>query len=172
MNMKIMNQAVRWAALLVAALLISGCAGLGKPSHVNPGSIGRDVDLSILKQNSDKYRMFYSGHLVRPEALLFVPRNSPYQVQLKNWKRISSRDHLQDLIRYIEYREVPYTVRLKAIVPRDRTTEKPDPIAYLYSKHSASLQPGPGENEYHLYGVSHAGNDGFGRDRFRLRRGD
>ena len=152
---RIKNEAFKAGLFLLMLCLFTvlglGCAGLGPRTQVPPSRIGADMSLDQIRKTVGEYTVYFAGLYADPQALVFVPKKSRFDLAFSDdWNQVRLVSDLRSLIRNIEKNETPFTVRLEAVVPPKESPTRDDLIAYIYSKHSASLDKRSGSNAYRL----------------------
>jgi uncharacterized membrane protein YgcG len=106
-HMNYMNGSFRSKAIftgiciLFLPVLLAGCFGYGK--LVTPKSVGMDITLDDVVENSPRYNIFYSGIESKADAVLFDPKDDPKRIQTSDiWKPIDKLETLYQILNSIQ----------------------------------------------------------------------
>ncbi|MFP4070610.1 MAG: hypothetical protein ACLFTB_01050 [Desulfovibrionales bacterium] len=82
--------------LSLLTMLVAGCAGTGV-RQVPPGQVGMEVDIQQLAEDADAYDVYASTDRAVTTALIFDPKEDPYEVvvQGKLWQTVKDKRELQ-----------------------------------------------------------------------------
>ena len=141
---------------LLVLVMLSGCGALnmGPSSQIPLSSAGLDTSLEHLQASQNQYSIHYSMNSQNPPAVIFIPNDSPYTLQLvdrgiNRWFEADSPELVTQVIRRIKDNKFGGTrfPSLQAIVtpPGPEGQLKRDLLAYIYSKGYASLSEVEGE---------------------------
>ena len=122
---------------LCLVLLLGGCAGLGSSSQAPPSSLDIDISLRELKDNFQEYTVYYSGKRANPSAILFVPKQSEFQLRLHwAWYRIEQPALLRRMLDSMD-RIYPHLYALLA--PQGQEKDTRNVLAFIYTPGYASV---------------------------------
>ncbi len=142
------------------AIFLSGCV-VRHSSLVIPSTMGDSTNVSQLEKNWKKYKVYYSGPVYNPSAILFLKKDLPLCLRLyKGWKGIDIEKRFKDLMDRIRY----LSPTLYVLVGRGKLG--PSKFGYLYTTGVTYLKK---ENKqcYLLLPVEEHFNDiYYGGDRF------
>ena len=129
-------------------LLLGGCAGLGSSSQAPTSSLGIDISLQELKNNFEKYTVYYSGKRHNPSAILFVPRQSEFKLRLHwDWYRIEQPALLHRLLDTIDK---IYPRLYALLVPQAQEEETRNVLAFIYTPGYASVHETEDPRTYYV----------------------
>jgi len=161
-----MLKTMRYITLSVLSLMaLSGCGVLdvGPATQVPLSSAGLEMTLDQLRAEQDKYSIHYSLNSQSPPGVVFIPKDSPYTLQLidrgiNRWYEAETPELVTQVIRRIKDNRFGGTrfPSVQAIVTPSKGPDngRRDLLAYIYSRGYASLTEVEGEqNTYALLPV-------------------
>jgi hypothetical protein len=138
-----MRQTAFIALFVLTAAVFSGC-GPGRVNLVDSGRLGNGVRVWDLLERFDEYTVSYYHH-VGPTAIIFDPRDDPYEVRLTGpfWSGVQTREELQELIEVMqEGYGMGSSVRVIGLAPDEGFRL---PVGYLYTPGRAHVRSGEDE---------------------------
>jgi len=122
---------------LCLLLLFGGCAGLGTSSQAPPSSVDIAISLQELRDNFGDYAVYYSGKRNNPSAILFIPKQSDFQLQLHwAWYQIEQPDLLHRMLDTIDK---IYPRLYSLLAPQAPEKDSRDVLAFIYTPGYASV---------------------------------
>jgi hypothetical protein len=139
-----MRQVIYIALFVLSAAVFSGCAP-GRVNLVDSGRLGDGVRVWDLLERFDEYTVSYYHH-VGPTAIIFDPRDDPYEVRLTGpyWSGVQTREELQELIEVMqEGYGMGSSVRVIGLAPEEGGGRLA--AGYLYTPGMAHVRSGEDE---------------------------